>query len=111
MSDGIITLICKKDKVMNEDDLKSNIAFNDDFIYGKHEIEGSASIKIDTIETYTTRAKVSTWVIDDEEIASVINGEINSCEVTARLQDEYFILQGLDSKGNVVCSKAISTTK
>ena len=111
MDEGIITLICKKDKVMNEDDLESNIAFNDDFIHEKYEIEGATSIKVNTSETYTTKAEVSTWVIDDETIASITNKTINSCEVTAKLQDEYFVLQGLNSNGNVVCGKAISTTK
>ena len=111
MNDGIITLICKKDKVMNEDDLINNVAFNDDFTYEKYEIEGLSSIKVNTTEIYTTRANVSTWIIDDEEIASITNSETNSCEITAKLQDEYFILQGLNSNGNIVCSKAISTTK
>ena len=96
---------------MNEDDLINNVAFNDDFTYEKYEIEGLSSIKVNTTEIYTTRANVSTWIIDDEEIASITNSETNSCEITAKLQDEYFILQGLNSNGNVVCSKAISTTK
>lgn len=111
MNEGIITLICKKDKVMVEDDLKNNIAFNDNFTGEKYEIDGLASVKIYENIRYTTKAEVSKWIIDDEEIASIITSEINSCEITAKLKDEYFILQGINSKGNIVCSKAISTTE
>lgn len=111
MNDGIITLICKKDKVMVEDDLENNIAFNDNFTVERYEIDGLPSIKVYEVTKYTTRANVSKWKIDDEEIASIVISDTNSCEITAKLKDEYFILQGTDSKGNVICSKAISTVK
>lgn len=111
MTEGIITLICKKDKLMLEDDLENNIAFNHDFVQEKYEIEGEDGIKVGETLTYTTKANVSKWIVDDTEIASITNSDSYSCEIIANLQDEYFILQGLDSKGNVVCSKAISTTR
>ena len=111
MTEGIITLICKKDKVMNEDDLINNIAFNDNLITVKYEINGLSNIKIGETVKYSTNADISFWKIDDEEIANITDSDNNECSVTALIQDEYFVLQGMDSNGNAICSKAISTTK
>lgn len=111
MSTGIITLITKKDKLMVEDDLENNIAFNEEFLSNVFIVKGQETIKINNSYTYTTDAKVSKWQIDDTSIATISSSTNNSCEITAITSDEYFILNGMDTKGNILCSKYIATTR
>lgn len=111
MSTGIITLITKKDKLMGEDDLENNIAFNEEFASELFIIKGQETIKINNSYTYTTDAEVSKWQIDDTSIATISSNTNSSCEITAIASDEYFILNGMDNKGNILCSKYIATTR
>lgn len=111
MNTGIITLIVKKDKVMNEDNLIDNIAFNEELASNKFVIKGNSQIKVKTSSSYFTDAPVDIWEVDDTSIATITVSNEHTCDVEAIMADEYFILYGKDSKNNILCSKAISTVR
>lgn len=115
MDEGFIVFIMKKDKLMEEDDLENNIAFNNELPASQLDeckIIGEDIIKIN--EEYEYQAENITspeWVIDDKTIATIVSASNNKCTIKGLSQNETFVLSINNTGSGNICEKIITTAR
>ena len=110
MEKGVITLICKKDKLIEGyDDLENNLAYNSFVnrdVVVENEIIGEEVLLINQINKYTiSNAEECTFIADEYcEIVHQSNGE---CTLKGKKAGEVSRLMCIDSNNNILAEKNI----
>lgn len=114
--EGIMYLICQKDKYLNGlDDLENGKAFNDHLneVYKDtdtlYELTGKEDIRVGQVEVYTIAPLLSNikYVIDDTTVAEIVEEVDGSCAIRGLKKGEPFELTAIDGDGKVIKSRVL----
>lgn len=116
VANGIMTLICRKDMVKNEDDVENNLAFNEENrlennLSSNYKIIGDSRISVNETNEYVVNAEGEIeWVLNDDAICKVNKVDENKCNITALKADELNLLIALKD-GDKIAELEIETMR